>query len=222
MRVHPARHEPGGLADDHRLLAHRARQRLDAGDRLVGGLEAAHDLDQLHLLDRVEEVHPAEAPRVAERGGQLGDAQRGRVRGEDGGWGRDRVETREQIELDRQLLRRGLDDELRVAGRLLERDRAARAAPGRRQLQSAGQLPAARRLPAAGRFDDVQRPLERVGRRIVEPGRAARHEPAYAMPCPIVPAPRTQSRSIISVNRRRQPSTHRFSTSGTRRGSPVR
>ena len=71
--------KPGRLADEHGLLPHPPRHRFDRLERRRRAFERLHDLDQLHLVDRVEEVHAGHARRVLQRAGHLGDAERRRV-----------------------------------------------------------------------------------------------------------------------------------------------
>ena len=62
--VHPRRDESGRLPDKHRFLTHRSRDRFDRCERFRRRLERANDLDELHLVHRIEEVHAGNASRA--------------------------------------------------------------------------------------------------------------------------------------------------------------
>src|SRR5688572_12358307 len=74
-RVHPRGDETGRLAHDHRLLAHAHADHAHRLDRPVAGLERAHHFEQLHAVDRVEEVHADDAVGPLGRARHLGDRQ---------------------------------------------------------------------------------------------------------------------------------------------------
>ena len=58
-------------------------QAAGAGQDLLRGLSADHDLEQLHDRHRVEEVQPQEALRPREGGGDLVDRQARGIAGQD-------------------------------------------------------------------------------------------------------------------------------------------
>ena len=76
--------EPGRLAHQHGLLPHPPRHVFDGLECRGRALERLDDLDQLHLVDGIEEVHPGHAGRVLQRAGELGHAK-GRCIGSDHG-----------------------------------------------------------------------------------------------------------------------------------------
>ncbi len=104
--------EAGLVADDDRLLAQPLRECLDVLEDVIGGDDRADHLDELLHGRRVEEVHADDALGVRGRDGDLGDRQRRRVRREDGVGRDDRVDLAEQLLLEVEVLRHGLDDEL--------------------------------------------------------------------------------------------------------------
>ena len=55
--VDAAGDESGGFFDDDDFLAHALADFDGGGDGVVVGFEGAHDFQQLHLVDGIEEVH---------------------------------------------------------------------------------------------------------------------------------------------------------------------
>ena len=72
---HPRGVEAAAVVDHDRRLADLLHDVVGLGQRLVGGLLAADDLDQRHLVDRAEEVQADEVLRPVHAGRQLGDRQ---------------------------------------------------------------------------------------------------------------------------------------------------
>ena len=68
--------EAAAVVDHDRGLADLLDDVVGLGQRLVGGLLAADDLDQRHLVDRAEEVQADEVVRPVDAVGELGDRQR--------------------------------------------------------------------------------------------------------------------------------------------------
>jgi hypothetical protein len=99
----------GGIDD---LLAHRPPGRARDVERLGGGVDAGDHLDQAHDGGGVEEVHADHAPGVGDRAGDRGDRDRGGVRRQHG-TRRDLAQGREELALELEALRRGLDDQPR-------------------------------------------------------------------------------------------------------------
>ena len=90
---------PGGGGGEHRF-----------GHGRIGG-GTAHDLDQRHGRNGVEEVHADEASGTLQGRAERRHGDGGGVGGEDG-VGRDNgLQRREQLLLDREILDHGLDDE---------------------------------------------------------------------------------------------------------------
>ena len=112
-------HEAGHLRARDRLLADRLREGDRRGGRLGGGLLPLDDLDQGHHGGGVKVVK-ANHPVGPQRGvADLGDRQRGGVRGEDRVPRRGGVELGEHLLLDLHLLRHRLDHEVDVAKALV-------------------------------------------------------------------------------------------------------
>jgi hypothetical protein len=107
--------EAGDLGAGDRLLADRLREGDGGRERLGRGLLALDDLDQGHDRGGIEVVE-ADDPVGAQRGiADLGDRQRGGVRGEDRVRGGGGVELREHVLLDLDLLGHRLDHEVDLA-----------------------------------------------------------------------------------------------------------
>ena len=120
----PVDDEAGRVEAANRLLADALGEgegRVDGG--LVGAL-GPHDLDQRHQRRRVEEVHADDPLGMRRDGRDLGDRQRGGVRGEDRVRRGRRLELAEELLLDGEILEDGLDHEV-AAGEVgdLGRDR---------------------------------------------------------------------------------------------------
>ena len=141
-----------------RVLAELAREGLGALDHGGVGVERDHHLDQLHHRHGREEVQAEHALRVVGPGGELGDRDRGRVRGEDHVLAEPAVKRLEDLPLERRVLDHGLDHELGVA----ERVRVGRPldALHERGRLLVGQLAAADRPRNRG-LDSPARALER-------------------------------------------------------------
>ena len=77
-------HEAGGFLHFDGLFADLGGEVDDALHDGVAGELAADDLDEGHAVGGVEEVHADELGRTLGAGGNLGDAQRRAVGGEDG------------------------------------------------------------------------------------------------------------------------------------------
>ena len=154
--------EAGLVADDHRLLAEPLGERLDVLEDVVGGDHGADHLDELLHRRRVEEVHADDPLGVRRRDGDLGDRQRGGVGGQHGVRRDDRVDLAEQLLLEVELLRNGLDHELAVGevGQV-----TAEGDPGvQRVVLLLGQLAAAQR-PAGAAAEHRLAVLDRRPRR---------------------------------------------------------
>ena len=101
------------LACDH-LLAELLAD-LEAGrERLVGGGDGLHDLEQRHHLRRVEEMQPEEAIRARGRRGLVDHRERGGVGREPGVLLDDRVDRLPHLELRPEVLADRLDHEVAV------------------------------------------------------------------------------------------------------------
>ena len=106
--------EAGPVADDHGLLAEALGEIAHRRRELVVGEQRRDDLDELQDGRRVEEVHADDALRVLGRRGDLGEREAGGVGGEHGVLTDDVVELAEDVALDLQALRDGLDHEVGV------------------------------------------------------------------------------------------------------------
>jgi hypothetical protein len=109
------------VRDEARLVPHDDRRLLQRPGQLGGGLHdvglgdhGPDDLDQVLHRRRVEEVHPDDPAGVRRRGADLGDRERGGVRGQDRVQPDDGVEGPEDLLLHGQLLHDRLDDEAAV------------------------------------------------------------------------------------------------------------
>lgn len=96
-------------------LADLLAEGAGALEDLVRRREGAHDFDQLHERDGVEEVQTHEVLGALRGGGHVTDGQRRGVRREDRVLGADLVERREQLALDLEVLDDRLDDQIAVA-----------------------------------------------------------------------------------------------------------
>jgi hypothetical protein len=88
--------------------------------RLVGGLDATDELDELHAVGRVEKVHRDAPPRTIRRGGDLRRAHGRGVRREYRPRLAQLVEPSEEVELQVHLLQHRLYNEFRPEDRLLQ------------------------------------------------------------------------------------------------------
>ena len=87
----------------------------EVADGFVGGLrsgQAADDFDQLHDGHGIEKVHADDFVGTFGEGGDFGDRDRRRVRGEDDFGLHDAVEVAEDLGFDFEFLRGCLDDEI--------------------------------------------------------------------------------------------------------------
>ena len=73
---HAIDQEARAVVDDDRRLADSLGERHDRRDRHVAGLRPADDLDQLHPIDRTEEMHADELLGVRSRLGHPRDRDR--------------------------------------------------------------------------------------------------------------------------------------------------
>src|SRR6266568_3273401 len=91
------------LAHNHALsqaLAHR----MDGLERLIGGGDRTHELDQLHGRHRIEEVHAQHAVRPLCGCRQLNDGNRTRIARQDRLWWADLIELCKQLLLEVEVL----------------------------------------------------------------------------------------------------------------------
>ena len=102
------------LGDDGRFAKGRGEGAQVFNGGVAGG-DGAHDLDELHDGDGVEEVQPGDARLATGNGGHLHDGQRGGIAGDDAARGDDAVEGPEELLLLVEILDDGLDDEIAVA-----------------------------------------------------------------------------------------------------------
>ncbi len=162
-----------------------ARAELARGlERRLAGALARHDLDELHHRRRVEEVHADHALGPGHAGGDLGHAQRRRVGGEHAVVAHDLGDAPEQLALELERLRRRLDHDVGVGQRgessaaSTGRPRRRRAAPSRPRAPAARAIAGSPRssASASGSCTSVRAPAAAA---------------SWAMPAPIVPAPRT-------------------------------
>ena len=110
--------KPGRLLHQDRLLAHPAPTRRSITAIVSAVVSSAlHDLDQLHAMDGIEEMHAAQAARIGQDRGHLGDAERRGVRRQHRLRGRSGFDVREERELEVDLLRSGLDHDVGIAAR---------------------------------------------------------------------------------------------------------
>src|SRR5712691_11691813 len=75
--------EPGTVLDDHRELADLLHETQGACEHFRRGLAGSDDLDELHAVDRVEEMQAENPLWPARAGGQFRDRQSGGVGGQD-------------------------------------------------------------------------------------------------------------------------------------------
>src|SRR5215216_3383266 len=118
--VDPARHKSWELLDLDGLLAHPLRDVACRLYRLVGGFQAPNELDELHLVCRIEKVHGDAAFGAVRRGGYLRRAHRRGVGGEHGALWAQLVEPAEDLQLQLHLLGDGLYNEVGLFHGLLE------------------------------------------------------------------------------------------------------
>jgi hypothetical protein len=160
-RQHTIDDEARRVAAADRRLANRRREAGRHGHRLRRRLNALDDLHQAHHRGRVEEVE-AEHPLGARgRAGQLADRKRRGVRGEDRVSGGGPIQFGEDVLLQFEALRHGLDHEIDVAEAVIGRRRAdqrERARELRVRLLAREPLAGDERVEPAGR--QLLRPCE--------------------------------------------------------------
>src|SRR5699024_6504912 len=110
-------HEAGCLVDLDRLLADGHRDLLDLLNGLHGGVAAGDDLDQLHAVGGVEEVHTHQ--RAAQALADLGDGQGRGVGSKDALGLADLVQLGKGGLLDLHVLKGGLHDQVAVRAQVL-------------------------------------------------------------------------------------------------------
>src|SRR5579859_7275331 len=120
---HPVANEAWAHAGQDRDLADLLGELHRGGDDVLGGLLAAHDLQQLHDIGRREEVQADHVPRPAGHRSDLVDVEVAGVRRQDGAGLGHLVQAGEDVLLDVHPLEDGLDDQVAV-GELLEVQRA--------------------------------------------------------------------------------------------------
>ena len=111
--------KPGDLLAHDRLLADRLGEVDRRADRVGLGVVALDDLHQRQHRGRVEVVEAADLLGPQRGVADLGDRQRGGVRGQDRVAGGDRVELAEDGLLDLHALGHRLDDEVDIAEALV-------------------------------------------------------------------------------------------------------
>lgn len=114
----PVRDETGPVADRHRFLAEVMGQSGDGVDGPRVGQHRGDHLDQLHGLDRGEEVQAEDPLGVRRIGGEPGDGERVGARRQDGVGPHDAVEGPEDLVLRLVRLGHDLDHQVRVGGRV--------------------------------------------------------------------------------------------------------
>src|SRR5260370_3359370 len=82
--VDAASDEAWRLFDHDNFLAHSLANFNHSRQRLVIGFKRAHDFEQLHLVYRIEKVHADAFLSAISNACNLGDAERGSIRSEDG------------------------------------------------------------------------------------------------------------------------------------------
>src|SRR6202158_1497644 len=119
-RVDTAGDEAGRFFNDDNFLAHAFADFDDGGQRVIIGFERAYDFEQLHLMHGIEKVHADTLLGAIGNACDLGDAERGSIRSENGCRTADLVEHGEDFDLRFHLFRDGLDDEIGVARGLID------------------------------------------------------------------------------------------------------
>ncbi len=114
----PAGGESGDVLDDDRLLAELHGERAGEGDRFFRRRSRAHDLDQLHDVDGVEEVHADETGAIGHPASDVADGERAGVAGQERGRQGGRVDLGEGQTLELDVLGDRLDDDLGAGDRL--------------------------------------------------------------------------------------------------------
>ncbi len=91
--------------------------------RVVVGFKRAHDFEQFHFVDGIEEVHAHALLRAVSHAGNFRHAERRGIGSEDSCRAADFIEERENLDLRFHFLRDGLDDEIGFARGFLDRSR---------------------------------------------------------------------------------------------------
>ena len=180
--------EAASVADDDRDLADLLDEVDRAGGGLVGGVLAADDLDELHLVDRAEEVQPDEVRGARGEALEPGDGQGRGVGAEEGVGPDDGLDLGEDVLLEVVVLEDRLDDGVDVG--------EVGGVGGRRDPGEGG-VAVLLRQAALGDLG-----VEELGGVAPCPSRRPRCvtslrttsmpevAQAWAMPAPIIPAPR--------------------------------
>ena len=109
--------EAGSLVDLNRALADLGADLLDGLDGLGGGVDTGDDLDELHAVSRVEEVHADQ--RTGQALADLGDGQRRGVGSENALGLADLIQLAKGGLLDLHILESSLDDQVAVSAQVL-------------------------------------------------------------------------------------------------------
>ena len=109
--------EAGSLIDLNGGLADLNADLLDGLDGLGGGVHTGDDLDELHAVSGVEEVHADQ--RTAQTLADLGDGQRGSVGSENALGLADLVQLAKGGLLDLHILKSSLNDQVAVSAQIL-------------------------------------------------------------------------------------------------------
>jgi len=199
---------PGLVGDDDRSLAQLLREGPDVLEDGVLRDDGPDHLDELLDGGRVEEVHAVNALGVRRGNGDLGNRQRGGVRRQDRVLRDDPVDPREDLLLQLEVLRHGLDHELAVGERRQPIEPRAEPQPQPPEEHGpvlGGQLPAAHGA-GGGVLEDAPPPghcgVVELDGHDLDPV-AGEHS---TMPTPIVPSPMTptlvNSRDMSARTRR--------------------
>src|SRR5262249_43829328 len=114
-RVDAAGDEARRFLDDHDLLAHVPSNFDGGGNGLLVGFERSYDFKELHLVNRIEEVHAYTLLSAVGHAGDFGNTQRRSIRSQNRSWPADFVEQREDLDLRFHLLGDGFDHEIGFA-----------------------------------------------------------------------------------------------------------
>ena len=163
--------EAGHVRRRDDVLAHRLAKRAGRPQRPLARGGPRDHLDQPHHGSRVEEVHPHHSLGPGNAGGDLGDRERRGVGREHASGIDGRRDGAEQLQLQFQPLRRGLDHEL--GRRELPEVREGLDAPARR-VGLRSPHPALLHLAVERGLGRPQAALERLGHRVVEQRPGAR------------------------------------------------
>ena len=187
--VDAAGHEARRFLDHDNFLAH-ARPHIYGGrKRVIIRLESAHNLQQFHLVDWVEEVHPDDLFGAVSDARNLGQAEGTCIGGKDGGRATNFIEEGEDLDLRLHFLGHGFDDQVRLPCCLFHGTGVLQAGESRIGLDTADFanldcLVQIRSVSVSAR----RRAFGKMSSRTVRyPPSAA----AWAIPRPMVPAPMT-------------------------------